>query len=218
MKELRKALAPKKIKFFHSGEYGEPTPENDFIARPHYHALIFNHQFSDRECFQQNEGIALYASDTLDSIWKRGYTSVGDLTFESAAYVARYVMKKINGDLAYEHYTRTDHTTGEVLHVSPEYSTMSRKPGIGKTWFDEFHSDCYPSDNLHVRGVLQKPPKYYDYLYDNNPLFDFEPIRQARKVAARKQQKDATPERLATRELVKLAQIKNLKRKLTYET
>jgi hypothetical protein len=39
--------------------------------------------------------------------------SLGDLTFESAAYVARYVVKKINGQQKFLHYAVINHETGE---------------------------------------------------------------------------------------------------------
>ena len=56
--------------------------------------------------------------------------SIGDMTFESAAYVARYCMKKVTGDAAEEHYMVVDSETGEYLgHKKPEYATMSRRPG-----------------------------------------------------------------------------------------
>ncbi len=197
-----------------SGEYGEATPENDFIARPHYHAIIFNHNFDDRTIFKESEGIRLYTSDTLDSLWTHGHTSVGDMTFESAAYVARYIMKKVNGAKADEHYTRTDHATGEVVTLESEYSTMSRAQGIGARWFKKFQSDFYPSDSISIRGVRQKPPKYYDYLYDLDPCGDLESIKQKRESAALLRLDDNTPARLAVRETVKIAQTQNLNRKL----
>lgn len=228
MKKLRKEHGTKKIRFYHSGEYGEPTPENDFIARPHYHALIFNHHFNDREIFTEKEGICLYTSDDLDRIWSMGFTTVGDLTFESAAYTARYVMKKINNSKAnnaedpfYEHYRRTDYTTGEIIDIEPEYATMSRggsgigQGGIGKTWFDKYRSDCYPSDSISVRGTIQKPPKYYDYLVELDQDGGLNEIKERRVKKALENRKNNTPERLATREIVKMAQTKMLKRSLS---
>jgi hypothetical protein len=215
MKRFRKSVSPKKIRFFHCGEYGEASPENDFIARPHYHAIIFNHQFDDLELYKSNnEGINLFTSNSLDRLWPFGFSTIGELTFESAAYCARYCMKKVNGKNKDEHYTRTDHATGDVLHIEPEYATMSRRPGIGKDWYESYKSDFYPSDSLSVRGVVQRPPKYYDYLYDLDEPGNIEPIKLARVKQARKHKSDNTPERLATREIVKKAQTLTLNRKL----
>jgi len=219
MKRFRKEISPKKIRYFHSGEYGQPTPENNFIARPHYHALIFNYQFSDRDLWTSKEGINLYTSNHLDALWTHGHTSVGDLTFESAAYVARYILKKTNAssrspDDFYLKYARSDHITGEIHELKKEYSTMSRRPGIGKDWYDKFKSDCFPSDSISVRGTQQRPPKYYDYLLELEEQGALEPIKAKRIEEALKHKSDQTPERLATREQVKIANTKNLKRKL----
>jgi hypothetical protein len=57
----------------------------------------------------------LFTSELLTSVWGLGHASVGDLTFESAAYVARYVMKKVNGSLKQSHYEVIDYDTGEVV-------------------------------------------------------------------------------------------------------
>lgn len=215
IKRLRKSLYPKKIKFYHCGEYGEPTPENDFIARPHYHAILFNHDFDDKVLFKETEGINTYSSDTLDSIWKQGFTTVGDVTFQSAAYIARYCMKKINGAKADEHYTRTDFTTGEIINLQPEYSTMSNRPGgIGKEWFKKYHKDMYPSDNYHYKGKELKPPKYYDRLYEVFAPESYQEIKERRMVQMEKYKHDTTPARLRDREIVKKAQIGQLKRNL----
>lgn len=214
MKRFRKRYGHKRIRFYHSGEYGKPTPDNDFIARPHHHAIIFNHDFKDKKYFYEKEGIILYTSDVLDGLWTHGHCSIGDVTFQSAAYVARYVMKKINGDAAAEHYTRTDHITGEQIHIEPEYSTMSRRPGIGAEWIKKYHADCYPSDSITVRGVQQSLPRYYDDIYQLDFPVEIERIKQARKQSMRKHLKDNTPDRLLVRETVKIEQTKSLIRTL----
>ena len=156
MKRLRKKLFPLKIRFFHCGEYG------DLTRRPHYHALIFGHSFPDRTLLKSSKSGNLYTSDVLSSVWGLGHASVGDLTFESAAYVARYVMKKVNGKSKKSHYEVIDYETGEIIDLKPEYTTMSRKPGIAGDWFDKYHPDVYPSDSIHVDGREMRPPKFYD--------------------------------------------------------
>ncbi len=93
MKSLRKKYAPKKIRFYHCGEYGE---EN---YRPHYHAIIFNHNFTDLDVLPSSSNNTLYTSPTLTDIWGKGLTQVGTVTFESAAYVARYITKKSQANL-----------------------------------------------------------------------------------------------------------------------
>lgn len=77
------------IRYFICGEYGPKT------LRPHYHAGIFNWRPTDLEYLKENlVGDKLYTSKELEKIWKKGFITVGDLTYESAAYIARYVMKK----------------------------------------------------------------------------------------------------------------------------
>lgn len=215
MKRLREKYESKKIRFYHSGEYGEATPENDFIARPHYHALIFNHDFSDKKIHSEREGIVLYTSDSLDALWTHGFTTTGEVSFESAAYCARYIMKKINGRQREDgHYLRTSEITGEIYEIEPEYARMSLKPGVGGKWYEKFKSDCYPTDTIHVRGVKQRPPEYYDYLLNLDSPSDYESIKFDRKQNMRRNYKNNTPERLAVRETVKIAQTTQLKRKL----
>lgn len=149
MKRLRKLEPEKKIRFLHCGEYG------DLYKRPHYHALLFNHGFSDRKMWSKRNGIRLYVSDTLSKLWPFGFSTVGDVTFESASYVARYSLKKKTGKYASSHYGSR----------KPEYITMSRRPGIGKGWFEKFKTDVYPRDRAVVRGFPSRPPRFYDNLH-----------------------------------------------------
>jgi hypothetical protein len=51
----------------------------------------------DKVLFKKQKSGDLFTSDMLTKCWGMGHCLVGDLTFESAAYVARYVVKKING-------------------------------------------------------------------------------------------------------------------------
>jgi hypothetical protein len=126
---------------------------------PHYHACLFSLDFADREFFKRTpSGSSLYISKTLQSLWPLGFSTVGDVTFESSAYVARYIMKKVNGDAADQHYSRFHSLTGELHQLKPEYVTMSRRPGLAKGWYDKFKGDVYPSDFLVHNGVKFKPP------------------------------------------------------------
>ncbi len=214
MKVLRKSLEPKKIRYYQCGEYGQATPENELIARPHYHACIFNHDFDDKEVFKETEGIITYTSDRLDGLWGRGFTTVGEVNMESAAYTARYIMKKVNGKRQEEYYETTDETTGEIIKLEPEYNTMSRRPGIGKHWFGIYNKDVFPKDYVTAKGKKHKPPKYYDSLYEIFEPEGFRVIKENRKIQIELNKKDSTPARLADREKVKLAQIKMLTRQL----
>lgn len=197
------------IRFFHAGEYGEKN------GRPHYHACLFNYDFPDKyDPFKSPSGQTLYRSKFLEELWPYGFSSIGTVTFQSAAYVARYIMKKQNGKSAEKHYRAIDAETGELLHRSPEYTTMSRRPGIGSLWFDEFSSDVYPHDYVIVNGRKCRPPKFYDARLQAVAPHTFEEIQFERHLKSQKQLDNCTPDRLAVREAVQLSQLKLLPRKL----
>lgn len=200
MKRLRKKFGDG-IRFFHCGEYGEK------FERPHHHAIIFNCEFSDKVPIAKCSSGYIYHSDELSSLWGKGFVSIGDVTFESCAYVARYIMKKITGDMADEHYQ------GRM----PEYITMSRRPGIASDWFSKYSSDVYPKDFVTIRdGIKCKPPRYYDKLYSVNHGDSMHEIKKRRleNVLAR-DNADYTDERLAAREsAVSYMLSKSTKRKI----
>ena len=206
MKRLRKSIEPKKVRFFHAGEYGEE------LGRPHYHAIIFGHDFPDKKKWKKSNGQMLYRSDALEQLWPFGYCSIGAVTFESAAYVARYIVKKITGESADDHYQIVDKETGEITQRSPEYITMSRRPGIGKTWLDRYKSDVYPSDFVVLQARKLKPPKYYDNQMDLAEPEILKKIKSKRVQGAKKNSTNQTPERLITREYIQLNKLKQLKR------
>lgn len=138
-----------------------------------------------------------------------GAVIIGEVTFESAAYVARYVTKKITGKKSEEHYKGK----------TPEYVTMSRgrKPegGIGTRWFQKYKSDVYPDDFVVIRGKKMRPPKFYDNLYQEENPSQHQKVKQGRKIDHPfYPSKDNTQERLKVREFVHKAQTKILKRNL----
>lgn len=138
------------IRYYMAGEYGDKN------MRPHWHALIFNFDFSDKYYWRTNEnGDLIYRSPTLEELWPYGNSDIGSVTLSSAAYVARYANKKVYGDNAAKHYN------GRV----PEFCRQSRKPGLGSGWFDKYYTDVYPNDFVLVRGQKRKPPRFYDKLF-----------------------------------------------------
>lgn len=204
MKRLRKAIEPDKVRYFHCGEYG------DMYSRPHHHACLFGFDFPDKVYWKTKNGVDLYISAMLQSLWtdpktktSLGYCTIGNVTFESAAYVARYVLKKKFGAQAKEVYKER----------IPEYVTMSRRPGIGSTWFEKFSSDVYPSDEVVVRKkIMCKPPKYYDRIYDQIEAISFEAVKRERAKQAHKHEKPL--QRLIDAEIIKKQQIGLLRREV----
>lgn len=208
MKRLRFSLPDKKIRFFHCGEYGDKT------KRPHYHAIIFGHDFSDKQLWRENAGNKLYISPELDRLWGMGISTVGPVTYQSAAYVARYIMKKVTGDQAQDHYQTVNTQTGELHSIQPEYVTMSRRPGIARAWFDQYKSDLYPKDFVTVDTKKHKIPKFYDRCLEAEDIDALLAIKSKRTKAAKKRAGDNTPARLQTREKSQKIRISKLVREI----
>lgn len=209
MKRLRKRLAPRKIRYYMCGEYGENT------QRPHYHACIFGFDAADKQIFSIGSDYEVYTSDMLSETWGLGFVTVGALTFQSAAYVSRYVLKKITGNVAQDHYLRCD-DYGVAHWLEPEYNTMSRRPGIGKDFYEEFKADMFPSDELPVPGVgvVKKVPRYYETIFQAESPDDHELVKELRKQFRLAHKEEYTPSRLMQKYKVKKAQHKMLKREL----
>lgn len=206
MKRLRKRYG-KKIRYFHCGEYGEKN------SRPHYHAIIFGMDFEDKELFQVRDEIRLYTSETLAKLWPYGFVTIGEVTMESCAYVARYVTKKIKGKDAEKHYIRWHSLTGEGVPIKPEYATMSRKPGIGRSWFEKYKADVYPHDYVVVNKYEIRPPRYYDNLLSEEELEKIKEKR-AKELPEVIDQYDENMDRLWIKEAVKEKRLELLIREL----
>jgi hypothetical protein len=207
MKRFRKRFKGSTIRFYMAGEYGEK------FERPHFHACIFGFNFPDLTVWKRTpSGALIYRSKSLEDLWPFGYSSVGDVTFESAAYVARYVMKKRTGKVAGDHYETTDMETGEIKDRVPEFNRMSLKPGIGADWFKRFHSDVYPHDRVIVNGRETRPPKFYDKKFAEQFPEEFEQLQFQRFVDAVDRFEDNTDERLAVKEQVTIARTRQLSR------
>lgn len=197
------------LRYYHCGEYGEQ------YGRPHYHALIFGWYPVDRILWRETKRGRVYTSQIVQETWGKGFTSVGDVTFQSAAYVARYIMKKQTGQAGERARQIINPETGEVFNRIPEYTTMSRAGGIGASWFDKFHDDVFPEDCIVHEGKKFKVPRFYTKRYEGLVSEEaLEQLKLERKRRAAKHVADQTPARLAAREEVQIRKIKLLKRDL----
>lgn len=204
MKRLRKKYGDG-IRFYHCGEYGEK------LGRPHYHACLFNFDFPDKYFFKKTkQGHDVWRSPSLEELWPYGISEIGSVTFQSAAYVARYIMKKILGPSADEHYC--DPQTGVIR--KPEYTTMSRRPGIGNLWFQKHHADVYPSDEVVLKNMKMRPPKYYDRQYEILNPEGYDEIKSKREDEAKKHLDDNSEARLNAKEQVALSKLSRLPREI----
>ena len=206
MKRLRRMFPDARIRYFMCGEYG------DKLSRPHYHACLFGFDFPDRVLWSVRDNVRLYRSSILEKLWcdpkngnSFGFSTVGDVSFESAAYVARYCMKKVTGEKADAHYNGRQ----------SEYVTMSRRPGIGLTWLRKFHRDVYPSDEVVIRGNIKcKPARYYDEKFGEMSLTNEKVIAKLKLMRKKKaaESPDNSIRRLQDRETIKRQRVANLRR------
>lgn len=169
-KRFRKFLVDRKILYFACGEYGDAT------ARPHYHALIFGFEFEDKKriVVKNERGFSVHSeSPTLRRLWPLGLSSCDGFSFESAAYVARYNLKKVNGEMAEEYYQGRQ----------PEFLVMSRRPAIAQRWYEKYGQEVRNLDSVVSRGIECKPPRFFDKLTKKFFPAVFESIQERRLTA-----------------------------------
>lgn len=167
--EKKNQLNPQPIRFYQCGEYGEQ------FSRPHHHIILFNYYPSDAKYFKRHNGNNVYISEELSEVWPHGLHSVQELTYDSAAYCAKYILKKQTGERAEQHYNG----------LEPEFTTMSRRPGIGKKWFEKFKNDVYNHDRMVLGpNVILRPPRYYDELFELHHPTRLRELKRKRRMAA----------------------------------
>lgn len=170
----------KDIRFFACGEYGSQ------YKRPHYHLIVFNLNLTEEQLkpkFINEEHQQIYECPEIEKIWGKGLIAIGGVSWSSCAYVARYITKKQKGPDSVDYYYKQGQ--------EPEFVRMSRKPGIGREYYELKKHEIYETDEIFqttVKGntVKLKPPRYYDKLYDIDYPEDMERIKNARRASAKK--------------------------------
>lgn len=204
-----------KIRFYACGEYGSLT------HRPHYHAIVYSLVLDDLKPYgaspkETGDSFQYYVSDRLDAIWGRGRVLVANVSWETCAYVARYILKK---------QSTKESDFYEMFNIYPEFTRMSRKPGIARQWFEDHPNEVYPEDRIHLAmknsGKTIRPPKYYDKLYDAEYPEQMKKIKAQRREIAESLQKIKADsysgsylELLAAEELKFKQRISKLKRRV----
>lgn len=206
IKRLRKKIKPLKLRFYMAGEYGEQ------FGRPHFHACIFGYSFPDKTYWRTTQSKAkIYRSAELEKLWPVGSSSIGDVTFESAAYIARYIMKKITTKNQTQEQKKSreiiNPDSGEIINRIQEFNNMSRRPGIGATWLSKYKADVYPSGQVLVRGHQSKSPRFYDQQFKKLDAAAYEDLLYGRHIESLLHTEDNTVQRLIVREKVKQAQL-----------
>lgn len=221
MKRLRKKFG-EGIRYYMCGEYGEK------YSRPHFHACLFNCDFPDRRLVGSRNGFNYFDSEILSELWGKGLCRIGDVTFESAAYVARYVTKKMVAPSTAKLDSIGDSLDPETLrklraaraavdrHYGgrlPEYTQMSKQDGgIGKGFFEKFQGDMYPRDYVVFEGKQLKPPKYYDSLFELQQPSVMDLLKMRRRSSVYKWASELTWDRLRVRERFQEVKFEQLKR------
>lgn len=169
MKSLRKNYKyDNRLRYFMAGEYGNQT------RRPHYHAIIFGLKLDDLVFYKQRNGFTYYNSKFLDDCWdKKGFVVVAKACWETCAYTARYIMKKQKGE---------ESSIYKDYNFEPEFTLMSRKPGIGRKFFDEKGSAIFDTDFVSIStpegGKNIYPSRYYKKLLEDIDPEKFIKVRE----------------------------------------
>ena len=170
LKHVRKHFPDDKIRFFGVGEYGGKT------CRPHYHLILYGLHLDDLTVYKRNrQGDVLYNSRSLENCWsnfvgvrsdgsdyydKVGHVVIAPVNWETCAYVARYVTKKMSGPLEDWFISQ---------NMENPFSLMSRRDGIGKQWYLD-HPELFDYEYINLKtkekGLKFRPPKYFEKLYE----------------------------------------------------
>lgn len=200
MKRLRRAFPEDKLRFFMSGEYGSETMRPHYHA-----IIFGLHLNDLKPYKPGPNGFQYYMSEALQLVWSSpcegghtplsstleefygkplfhehncdpiGMVVVSEVTWETCAYTARYVMKKLKG---------SDALFYEDFNIEPPFSLMSRKPGIARQWYEdhpEYRDYEYINVSTPTGGKKFRPPKYFDRLYDLECPEEMAEIKEARR-------------------------------------
>lgn len=181
-KRLRKQIG--QLRYYAVGEYGDDT------HRPHYHACLFGHAFTDQRRILRDQPTLLWTHPILERSWGLGNVSVGALNFETARYTAGYVTKKLRSK---QKYVRTDEETGELIPVEQPRAFISKR--IGYEWLQRYGHSTYDHDRVVINGTPQKPTRYYDNWLKANDPHKAEKTKEERL----KHKQTYTPEQLTAR-------------------
>lgn len=126
MRALRLKIAHP-IRFYGVGEYGDKS------WRAHYHVALF--------------GVSPLHAQVIQDCWPHGGVHIGDLTRDSAQYIAGYVCKKM--------------TKGDDPRLggrNPEFARMSLRPGIGAVMVPGLTSSLAPEGDVSMVRAMEDVP------------------------------------------------------------
>ena len=120
-----------KFRYYIGGEYGERR------GRPHYHGILF--------------GVSHLRQPNIERAWKKGFADCREVNHARCNYVAQYITKKLNAD-------NPRYTQGGII---PEFSLMSRKPGIGVAFLEKYGKEMHNRGYNFHEGKKVGLPKFY---------------------------------------------------------
>lgn len=158
------------VRFMGCGEYGSER------GRPHYHLILFNCQLPTDSFYEPRiiNKSTYWRNKIIEEEWDYGFSNVSDVTWNTIAYTARYITKKVYGAQAEEEY--------KAQGKEPEFFRSSRMPGIGGYYYAENKDKIYENDEIIItnkKGAQStKPPKYFDRLLEKE---DAERVKQLKR-------------------------------------
>ena len=205
------------IRFMACGEYGGKT------ERPHFHVIFFNLNLPLEDLYEPRliNHEPYYRSHTIERAWTKGISNISECTWNTIAYTARYITKKIKGENSEEYYSRK----GQIK----EFFRVSRMPGIGEGYYRKHWKEIYDRDEIIIKNrqgnIATKPPKYFDKLFEAEHPKEWEEIKARRKKQAQeankvKDQKTSIfrAEQLEIEERLKDEETQKLIRAMEYST
>ena len=151
-----------KIRYIACGEYGEKS------LRSHFHAVVYGLELGDLVYYGKSKsGENLFTSKFIDDIWKKGEVWISEANWDTIAYITRYTTKKLYGE---------DSKFYEDLGITPPFITMSRKPGIGRQFYEDNKQKLFDEQKFYLpsrNGIrTASPSRYYYNLFE----VDFDPL------------------------------------------
>jgi len=132
---LRSRVRPTRVRFYACGEYGAGAQE-----RPHYHIAFFG-------LGREDQAIIEKAWHSPESKLPIGFVHVGDLNFDSAQYIAKYIQKG---------YNKPDDARLKGRHK--EFARMSNRPGLGALAIPDIAEGLNNDAGMHIISTLGDVP------------------------------------------------------------
>lgn len=147
IKRLRDRVKPLRVRYYACGEYGEKR------SRPHYHIILFNFKPSDMMFLKKTKREEdIYISPLIMSLWKFGFSSVGELTSDSAKYCTKYMQKAFTG------VYRLTSPLNPFDKLQKPFSICSTHPGIG---YNFVYRSNLRFGVFYDKGKPYNIPRYY---------------------------------------------------------